>query len=94
MEQLLGLLLGTLNLFYPLLIASVIIFIYALIKRSWVGMMISAILLFPDAWFFSGYPAFPWAIILPFIQVILAVIFYVRKRNGKLHGSSEKSNRN
>jgi hypothetical protein len=86
MEELMGFLLGSLNLFYPLLIASFIFFIYSLIKRSWISMMISAILLFPDAWFFSGYPDFPWVILLPFIQVLLAVIFYLGKRNGGLPG--------
>ena len=72
---------GSLRLFYPLLIASVIIFVYALIKRSWVLMLVSAILLYPDAWFFSGYPPFPWAKFIPLIQVIFALIFYLMKRN-------------
>ena len=76
-----GGLLGPLGLFYPLLIASVIIFVYALIKRSWIWMLLSAILLYPDAWFFSGYPPFPWAKFVPLIQVIFAIIFYQMKRN-------------
>ncbi|WP_456271002.1 hypothetical protein [Bacillus sp. AK031] len=86
MENLMGLLLGSLNLFYPLLIASAIIFIYALLKRSWIGMLLSALLLFPDAWYFSGYPAFPWAMLLPLIQVLLAVTFYKRNKNGERNG--------
>jgi len=81
MEGLIGGLLGTLGLFYPLLIASVITFIYGLIKRSWIGMLLSGILLYPDAWFFSGYPPFSWAKFIPLIQVILAIIFYLLKRN-------------
>ena len=81
LEEFMGLLLGSLSLFYPLLIASVITFIYALIKRSCGWMLLSAILLYPDAWFFSGYPLFPWAKFIPFIQVILAIIFYLMKRN-------------
>ncbi|WP_342543252.1 hypothetical protein MHH33_06375 [Paenisporosarcina sp. FSL H8-0542] len=80
MEGIMGVLLGTLGLFYPLLLASVITFVYALIKRSWIWMLISAILLYPDAWFFSGYPPFPWAKFVPLIQVILAIIFYLLKR--------------
>lgn len=76
-----GLLLGTLKLFYPLLIAAVSLFIYALIKRSWKLMLISAILLYPDAWYFSGTPRFPWAIFVPLIQVVLAALFYLKKEN-------------
>jgi hypothetical protein len=76
-----GVLLGSLRLFYPLLIASVITFVYALIKRSWIWMLLSAILLYPDAWFFSGYPPFPWAKFIPLIQVVFALIFYLMKRN-------------
>ena len=74
-------LLGQLGLFYPLLIASVLTFVYALIKHSWIWMLLSAILLYPDAWFFSGYPPFPWAKFVPLIQVIFAIIFYLMKRN-------------
>jgi hypothetical protein len=81
LEEVIGLLLGSLDLFYPLLIASVIIFVYALIMRSWIMMLISATLLYPDAWFFSKYPPFPWVIFVPLILVILAIIFYLRKRN-------------
>lgn len=76
-----GVLLGSLRLFYPLLVASVITFVYALIKRSWIWMLLSAILLYPDAWFFSGYPPFSWTKFIPLIQVILALIFYLMKRN-------------
>lgn len=75
-----GLLLGSLGLFYPLLIVSVITFIYALIKRSWGWMLLSALLLYPAAWFFSGYPPFPWARFIPFLQIIVAIIFYILKR--------------
>ncbi len=74
-----GLLLGTLNLFYPLLIASVSLFIYALIKQSWGLMLISAIFLYPDVWYFSGSPRFPWAIFVPLIHVILAILLYLKK---------------
>ncbi|KXH80866.1 hypothetical protein [Sporosarcina sp. HYO08] len=77
MEQIMGLLLGTLNLFYPLLLGSVITFIYALIRRSSIPMLISAILLFPIAWFIGAHPPFPWAIFLPLIQVLLAIVFYL-----------------
>jgi hypothetical protein len=62
-EEIMGFLLGYLRLFYPLLIASVIIFVIAVIKRSWIWMLVSAILLYPDAWYFSGYPPYPWVIL-------------------------------
>lgn len=81
MEGIIGVLLGTLGLFYPLLIASIITFVYALIKRSWIWMLLSAILLYPDAWFFSGYPTFPWVKFVPLIQVILAIVLYLLYRN-------------
>lgn len=81
LEEMMGGLLGTLVLFYPLLVASVITFIYALFKRSWIWMLVSGILLYPDAWFFSGYPPFPWAKFVPLIQIILALLFYLSKRN-------------
>ncbi len=75
-----GLLLGSLDLFYPLLITSVISFVYALFMQSWKIMLISAILLYPEAWYFSGSPQFTWTIFVPLIQVMLAVIFYLMKR--------------
>ncbi|KOP82909.1 hypothetical protein ACFFHH_06385 [Cytobacillus solani] len=83
MEEFMGLLLGALKLFYPLLIASVIFFIYALIKRSWKLMLMSAILLYPDAWYFSESPRFPWAIFVPLIQFVLAILFYLKRENSR-----------
>ncbi|TKC18883.1 hypothetical protein [Robertmurraya kyonggiensis] len=83
MEDILGFLLGFLQLFYPLLLASIITFIYALIKRSWKWMLVSGILLFPDAWYFSWYPPFPWAKFIPLIQVIIAFIFFRTKGKEK-----------
>ncbi|MGV3488635.1 MAG: hypothetical protein ACO1OC_08650 [Tuberibacillus sp.] len=79
MEKISGVLLGTLGLFYPLLIAFVIVFIYALIKRSWLAMLASAIVLYPDAWYFSGYPPFPWAKYFPVIPLLLAFIFFIMR---------------
>ena len=81
MEVILAFLLGSLGLFYPLLITSTIAFVYALIKRSWIWMLISAVLLYPDAWFFSGYPPYPWTKFIPLIQVLLAIFIYLIKRN-------------
>lgn len=81
LEEIMGVLLGSLNLFYPLLIASGITFIYALVKRSWISMLISAISLYPIAWLFSGYPPFPWANFVPCIQIILAIILYFLQKN-------------
>ncbi|SEM22686.1 hypothetical protein SAMN05192533_101501 [Mesobacillus persicus] len=78
MEKLIGLLLGSFDLFYPLLIVSVFTLIYALVKRSWILMIISAILLYPDAWYFSGYPPFYWVQYIPVIHILLATNFYLR----------------
>ena len=80
MEAITGVLLGVLQLFYPLLFTSVILFVYALIKRSWIWMLISGVLLYPDAWYFSGYPPFPWVKLIPLIQVIWAIILYLLSR--------------
>lgn len=86
MEAIVGVLLGTLGLFYPLLLGAILSFVYALRKRSWVWMLISALILYPDAWYFSGYPPFPWVKCVPCIQVILALIFYVnRNKTWKSH---------
>lgn len=82
MEEVMVFLLGSLQLFYPLLIASVIVFVYGLIKRSWISMTVSAVLLYPDAWYFSGYPPFPWAKFIPIIPILIAVVFFIRKRKG------------
>ncbi|TSI07870.1 hypothetical protein [Lysinibacillus sp. BW-2-10] len=79
MEAIVGVLLGTLGLFYPLLLGAILAFVYALLKRSWVWMLISALLLYPDAWYFSGYPPFPWVKWVPFMQVILALMFYLNR---------------
>ena len=76
MEWIMGVLLGSLQLFYPLLFASIITFVYALIKHSWIWMLLSGVLLYPDSWFFSGYPPFPWVKFVPLIQVILAIILF------------------
>ncbi|PLS18640.1 hypothetical protein CVD28_05755 [Bacillus sp. M6-12] len=76
MQEIIGFLLGDLDLFYPLLLASVFIFVYAIVKRSWAAMLLSGILLLPDAIYFSGYPSVPFAIGIPLIQVFFAVIYY------------------
>jgi hypothetical protein len=80
LESLFIYLLGSLDLFYPLLILSVITFVYAFMKHSCVWMIISAILLSPDAWYFSGSPLFWWAKFIPFIHVSIAIIFYFQYR--------------
>ena len=79
-EGIISVLLGPLQLFYPLLIASIITFVYALIKRSWFWMLLSGILLYPDAWYFSGYPPFPWVKFIPLVQMVLTIILYLMKR--------------
>ena len=84
MEVITGVLLGVLQLFYPLLLASVILFVYALIKRSWVWMLVSGVLLYPDAWYFSGYPPFPWVKFIPLIHGILAIVLYLLSRKKKI----------
>ena len=88
LEGITSVLLGPLSLFYPLLIASIVTFVYALVKRSWVWMLISAVLLYPDAWYFSGYPPFPWAKFAPVIQVVFAIFFYLLKSKQSMLNST------
>ncbi|WP_456275176.1 hypothetical protein [Bacillus sp. AK128] len=45
-------------------------------------MIVSAILILPDAVFFSGYPLFVWVILVPFVPLLLAFIFY-RQSHGE-----------
>lgn len=80
MESFLGILLGTLNLFYPLLICSIVIFIYGVVIRSWPAVLISGLLIFPDVWFFSGYPSYAWVILFPFIHLFITYRFYKNKQ--------------
>jgi hypothetical protein len=81
MEELMGLLLGPpLKLFYPLLIASFLTLVYGVVKRSWKSMLISGILLFPDAWYFSGYPSFPYTIFIPIMIILISIVMYRLKR--------------
>ena len=79
MEYIIGFLLGTLQLFYPLLIVSVLLFVYALFIRSWKLMLLSGVLLLPDAIFFSMYPPYPYVAFVPLIHVLLA--FFLYKKN-------------
>lgn len=82
MESLMGLLLGTLQLFYPLIVMSAIAFVLGLILRSWLWMLASAVLIYPDAWYIGATPAFPWAIYVPLIPVIVALwLFLLNKRD-------------
>ena len=67
-------------LFWFLLIFSVILFIYALYKKSWVIMASSGILLMPDVWYFSGYPPFPLVKYLPLLHLLLALLFYIKNK--------------
>ncbi|MBB6452741.1 membrane protein YdbS with pleckstrin-like domain [Salirhabdus euzebyi] len=67
---------GQLDLFYPLLISSVLTFLFAFAVKSWVWMLISGLLIFPNAWYFSGYPAYGFVILLPIIHVMFAIVFY------------------
>lgn len=90
MDDILGFLLGSLHLFYPLLIASGITFVYGICTQSWVWLLISGILLFPDAWYFSGYPPYPYAKWVPLIQLFLALIFYL----GRLRKRDQSGDRN
>jgi hypothetical protein len=84
-EEITRILFGSWHLFYPLLITSGIIFVYAFTTRSWIWMIISGIVLYPDAWYFSKYPAFSWVEFIPVVQVIFAVVFFLMKRRSKSH---------
>ncbi|MCW1927487.1 hypothetical protein [Bhargavaea beijingensis] len=82
MESVMGLLLGTLQLFYPLIVMSAIAFVLGLILRSWLWVLASAVLIYPDSWYIGGTPAFPWAIYVPLIPVFVAIwLFLSKKRN-------------
>ncbi|EMR05337.1 hypothetical protein C772_02688 [Bhargavaea cecembensis DSE10] len=82
MEQVMGFLLGTLQLFFPLIVMSAIAFVLGLILRSCLWMLASAVLIYPDAWYLGATPAFPWAVYLPLIQVFTAIWIYLsNKRN-------------
>ncbi|WP_424237906.1 hypothetical protein [Bhargavaea ginsengi] len=84
MEQVMGLLLGTLQLFFPLIVMSAITFVLGLILRSWLWMLASAVLIYPDAWYLGATPAFPWAIYVPLIPVFVALwLFLLNKRDKK-----------
>lgn len=80
MEPLMGFLLGTLQLFFPLIVMSAITFVLGLILRSWLWMLASAVLIYPDAWYLGATPAFPWAIYLPLIQVFAAIWIYLSNK--------------
>lgn len=84
LEEILFKLLFGLNFFYPLLFTSVILFVYAIFKQSWVWMLISGILLFPNALFLFIDPLpFKLAIFIPLIQVILTIIFRMKRIRSK-----------
>ncbi|WP_102029346.1 hypothetical protein [Salirhabdus sp. Marseille-P4669] len=83
MENIIGILLGTLQLFYPLLLISLLLFVYALVVRSWKLMLLSGLIILPDAIYFSWYPPYPYAIFTPVIHLVIAFIFYYRHKRQK-----------
>ena len=83
LEEVLYKVLFGINMFYPLLIISVIVSVFAITRRSSVWMLIGGILLLPSGLYliYFGSP-FHYAIIIPLIQLALAVIFYRIKSKG------------
>lgn len=78
-------------LFFLLLISSIMSFLLAWYIKSWESMLLSGILLFPVTWFLSGYPSLPWALYIPVIHLVLAIIIYqTNKMKWKI---SNKNNR-
>ncbi|TLS35028.1 hypothetical protein [Pseudalkalibacillus caeni] len=73
------LLIGKLNLFYPLLISSGILFLFAIAKKSWVSMLISGCLLLPISWYLSLDATTSWAKLIPMLPVMLTVHFFYKK---------------
>jgi hypothetical protein len=80
MEQVMGVLLGSLQMFYPLLVLTAIAFAIGLFRRSWPWMLASAILIFPGAWYVGATPRFPWATFVPLVPILLAVWFFLLKK--------------
>lgn len=84
MYELLGRLLFSANFFYPLLLVSAILTIYAIFKQSWIVMVISALTLLPSTlYFLYTAPPFQFSIMITLIQLIVAALFYKKSNKGR-----------
>ena len=84
MYELLGKILFSVNLFYPLLLVSAILIIYAIFKQSWIVMVISALTLLPSTlYFLYTAPPFQFSIMITLIQLFVAALFYKKVNKGR-----------
>jgi|GEM_PF-6362164 len=67
-------------LLWSSLIITLLLFIIVIVKRSWIGMLICALVSIPITWYLSVY-SFRLFILIPFIFVVLALLFYRRKNS-------------
>lgn len=61
-----------------LIFFACIVLAFAGLKRSWGGMLLGGLALLPFAWFISMYPPFPWAIYVPLVPFLMAVVLFFR----------------
>lgn len=66
--------------FWIALLVYVITLCFAFLERSWEWVLVSGGALFPDTWYMSGYPLFPWIIVIPLLHFVLAGAFYIRHK--------------
>jgi len=64
-------------LFYFSILLSLVFFTLALLKTSYLFLILIIILAMPSAIYFSGYPYLRFAILVPFIYIAL---FFLAKR--------------
>lgn len=80
MEEILRDILFGINLFYPFLLLSVMIFTYSIYKRSWIWMCLSSIITIPHVLYLLHFP-FPLNLSLIYfgLQVLFMLRFYIKK---------------
>ena len=84
MEEFLSNILFSINLFYPLLFLSIGIFVYSVVKRSWLLLLASSFIILPNVLYLTYFP-FPLnlAVLYVVIQLILLISFYLNSKKGK-----------
>ena len=65
-------------------IFSVVVFLHALHKRSWVWMLVSALFFLPIAYYFGGAEnAFALIGLIPLVHLALAILFFGKNIRSK-----------
>lgn len=68
-------------LFWTSIFIAPITFIYAIIKRSWVAMLVCFIAILPASlYFWSGEPPVSYIGYIPIIFLILVILFYKKSK--------------